>query len=356
MKKIIGLTLIILFSLTTLKGFALINYDRVIAVVNGKAITESEVENEIKIKNKKSRKYFLKKSKVLDQFIERKIIDQVAEEQSIIVTNLKVVNQLKPMMIGFLANKIKDKKKLKASIEKISQFILDRANSKKTKVKLSKKEKQQYKNFLKFIQKKQKQNFSHFFNSFKYNLKRQQLISIAIGGTPPSTKDAKKWYIKNKKKLGFEVRVKHILIRPKNHSFAAERAANKKITKIYKRIKRGESFEKLARLYSQDPSSAKKGGDIGWTMLAKLDRFFAANVYRMRKVGQISNVFKSRFGYHIVKFMGKKDVSFKKVKNNIVYKLYNDKMMSRYKKWIVQMRNKSDIKIFMKKYIKRKVK
>ena len=78
------------------------------------------------------------------------------------------------------------------------------------------------------------------------------------------------------------------------------------------------SFESLAAKYSQDASSAKNGGDLGWQMLAQLDPYFAGYVYRMNKGGQISGVFKSGFGYHIVKYIEKRPVTYDKVEKMII--------------------------------------
>jgi parvulin-like peptidyl-prolyl isomerase len=72
----------------------------------------------------------------------------------------------------------------------------------------------------------------------------------------------------------------------------------------------------------------------------------------MNKSGQISSVFKSGFGYHIVKFIDKRPVTFEKVERIIMYKLYTEKMEQQFSKWVEQRKKESFIKIYMNDYVK----
>ena len=209
------------------------------------------------------------------------------------------------------------------------------------------------KKFIDFIEKKEKIDFFSFFEEMKVNIAREQIMSIAIGATPPSPDEAKKWYNANKSKLGYEVHVKHILIIPKSGSLTDEKNANTKAEEIRKQILSNPgSFESLAVKFSQDPESAKNGGDLNWQMLAQLDPYFAGNVFRMTKNGQISNVFKSSFGYHIVKYLDRRAVTYEKVEKMIMYKLYSENAQEQFKKWVKQKREEAAIKINMEGYVK----
>ncbi len=68
------------------------------------------------------------------------------------------------------------------------------------------------------------------------------------------------------------------------------------------RIKGGESFETLARLYSQDPGSAAEGGDLGFMDRTMLVKEFAAVAFKL-KPGELSQVFESEFGFHVLEVM-----------------------------------------------------
>lgn len=156
-------------------------------------------------------------------------------------------------------------------------------------------------------------------------------------------------YKENKNKLGNEVHIKHIVIRPKNSSFAEEKRANELINQIRDRILKGESFEKLASQYSEDPS-AKNGGDIGWVTLAEMDPYIANTVYRMKKPGEISTVIKAQTGYTIVKLINSRPTSFETVQDRILNMLYQRNVGEQFKKWIATRRAQSDIKIYLENY------
>ena len=72
--------------------------------------------------------------------------------------------------------------------------------------------------------------------------------------------------------------------------------------KLYERVKRGESFETLARQYSTCPSKSK-GGDLGWFKEGQMVPPFENAVRRMG-TGTISKPIRTQFGYHIIKKTG----------------------------------------------------
>jgi len=65
------------------------------------------------------------------------------------------------------------------------------------------------------------------------------------------------------------------------------------------RIMKGESFATLAVIYSEDPGSAVKGGDIGWMAKAELDPEYAKAAFALKK-GAVSKIVESSFGYHLI--------------------------------------------------------
>ena len=85
-------------------------------------------------------------------------------------------------------------------------------------------------------------------------------------------------------------------------------AAELKALEIYRRLKKGESFYELAREHSDDPGSAQNGGDLGWTKRNTLDRDYEAVAFS-QEPGEISQPTKTRFGYHIIRTVKKKDLN-----------------------------------------------
>ena len=73
------------------------------------------------------------------------------------------------------------------------------------------------------------------------------------------------------------------------------------------RVTRGETtFQALARLYSEDPGSARQGGELGLMGRATLDPAFAAVAFNLTDPKKISKIVESEFGYHIIQLVEKR--------------------------------------------------
>lgn len=101
-----------------------------------------------------------------------------------------------------------------------------------------------------------------------------------------------------------EIRASHILIRlPRGFQPADTLTAFNKITAIRDRIVKGEAFDKVARETSEDPSAKENGGDLGYFYAFRMVYDFEEAAYNT-KVGEVSQPFRTRFGYHIVTTTG----------------------------------------------------
>ncbi len=96
-------------------------------------------------------------------------------------------------------------------------------------------------------------------------------------------------------------RARHILISARADQPAAERTqARQKAEQILAEAKKAPAqFSDLARKHSQDPGSAKNGGDLGFFTRDRMVKVFADTAFALKK-GEISGVVESEFGYHIV--------------------------------------------------------
>ncbi len=95
-----------------------------------------------------------------------------------------------------------------------------------------------------------------------------------------------------------EVEVGEIIVRPKLAK-AEKETFRDKAEVLRLRIKGGEDFATLARLYSQDPGSAREGGDLGFTDRSSLVKEFAAMAFKL-KPGELSPVFETEYGFHVL--------------------------------------------------------
>lgn len=73
------------------------------------------------------------------------------------------------------------------------------------------------------------------------------------------------------------------------------------------RVTNGEtSFATLARLYSEDPGSARQGGELGYMGRGMLDPAFATVAFNLTDPNKISKIVETEFGYHIIQLIDKR--------------------------------------------------
>lgn len=73
------------------------------------------------------------------------------------------------------------------------------------------------------------------------------------------------------------------------------------------RVNKGEtSFSTLARFYSEDPGTARRGGEGGFTGRGELRPEFANVVFNLTDTKKVSKVFETEFGYHIAQLIEKR--------------------------------------------------
>jgi len=104
-----------------------------------------------------------------------------------------------------------------------------------------------------------------------------------------------------------EINGSHILINvSENASPADTLAAFNKISDLRKRIAKGENFDSIAVKYSEDPSAKKNLGKLGWFTVFQMIYPFENVAYNSKK-GEISQPFRTQFGYHILRVNDKRE-------------------------------------------------
>ncbi|MAO48660.1 MAG: peptidylprolyl isomerase [Aequorivita sp.] len=104
----------------------------------------------------------------------------------------------------------------------------------------------------------------------------------------------------------FDIAASHILIRTDYESVPQDTlAAYNKIKSIRERALKGEDFTTLAKTYSEEPGASERAGDLGYFSVFTMVYPFETAAYNT-PVGEISDIVRTSFGYHIIKVKDKR--------------------------------------------------
>jgi peptidyl-prolyl cis-trans isomerase D len=153
--------------------------------------------------------------------------------------------------------------------------------------------------------------------------------------TTVTDQDLRTYYDQHREeyRVAEQVKVSHILIKtplPAPGQKEDEKAAadaRAKAEGVLKEVKAGGDFAKLAEKYSDDPGSAKNGGELGWIGRNRTVPEFEKAAFSLAK-GQTSDLVKSSYGYHIIRVEDKQDAHLKtlaEVKSEIEQKVKQEK-------------------------------
>ncbi|MBG43119.1 MAG: peptidylprolyl isomerase [Aequorivita sp.] len=124
----------------------------------------------------------------------------------------------------------------------------------------------------------------------------------------------------------FDIAASHILIRVDYESVPQDTlAAYNKIKSIRERALKGEDFASLAKTYSEEPGAQERGGDLGYFSVFTMVYPFESAAYNT-PVGEISEIVRTSFGYHIIKV---KDRRAKLPKIGVSHIMISDKKGAR---------------------------
>ncbi len=293
--------------------------DRVVAVVNQEIITLSELEKwigpleqEIVAGNrfeKRERVQALRRE-VLDKLIEEKLIDQEVKKSGIKVSSKEVEATLEEV-----------KRRNAATQEELEKVLSTEGMT--------------LESYKKQIQK---------------NLQRRKLIGSAVKvETKAGEKEFREFYQKNmdRYRINESFRPAHILfVIPKGATPEEIREIRKKCEAVLRKIRGGDDFGEMALLYSQDASS-KSQGDLGYFRKGELLPAFEREALRL-KVGEVSAVVRTEFGFHIIKLLDRRGVDplpFEEVKAKVQADYYDLEIEKAFKQYISTLKEKSIIEI-----------
>ncbi len=129
--------------------------------------------------------------------------------------------------------------------------------------------------------------------------------------------------VSERKQAQGEILVAHIVLQTKPNMSGVDSARQtRRIKEIYNRLKKGESFESLAKDYSDDRKTAQNGGKLPWIAINKSHPSFEKEVFKIKSPGDISKPFRTPFGYHIVKLLDRKELkAYDEIKPELTQRL-----------------------------------
>lgn len=284
------------------------------AVVNDSAITLSELNiataglGDIKGDDKEKRQKIIEtKSKVLDQLIEKKLVEQAANKAGITVSEKEIDNAIEDVK---RQNNIGQEDLLSALARNGLTF---------------KEYREQLKDQIrqvKFINKE-----------FRANVR-------------VSDEDVEAYYKQNRDKFSgpamYRIRIISFLLSGQGKGKDAE----KKAKDILAMARKGADFTKLASAYSEGPN-VKDGGDLGYISPGEMDAAVEKAGGGLN-IGEISDVIKTPTGFHIIQLIDRRKAEPKpvaavldEIKNIIFQKIIDE----RYKLWLEEMMKKAYIEV-----------
>lgn len=133
----------------------------------------------------------------------------------------------------------------------------------------------------------------------------QQTITADVKVTPHEVKTFYKDLPKDSLPIiNTQFTLEQIVIQPKIEEVEILRIKDK-LREFKDRVNKGESFATLAVLYSEDPGSAAKGGELGFVSRGDLVPEFSAVAFNLDP-GQVSKIVKTDYGYHIIQLIERK--------------------------------------------------
>ncbi len=273
MKKFIYLILLLAFVLPTFAQNDTLIVDQVVARVGDRIILQSDIEAQYSQMLAHGQQGQNLKCKILEDLLFQKLLLNQADLDSVFVTDDEVDQELNARLQIFIQQM--------GGVSKMEQYFH--------------KSIYEIKSDLKKILKDQIR---------AQKMENQLTKDIKI--TPSEVNDYYNSLPKDSLPIvDATVEVEQIVIKPKITKEQEQKIIDR-LNQMRQQVLSGQmKFQTLAILYSDDPGSASKGGELGYMTRSELVPAFASVAFSL-KPGQVSKVVKTRFGYHIIQLIDRK--------------------------------------------------
>ena len=138
--------------------------------------------------------------------------------------------------------------------------------------------------------------------------------------------------VHDKRAISGQIKVAHIMKRfPSNASEATISLMKQEIDSIAELIETGTEFADLARKFSDDKTSAHNGGEMAWFSYSDMLEEFAKPAFALENNGDISNVIKTPYGWHIIKRIDYKPITpLSEMRESLIEKIKRSSEISKH--------------------------
>jgi peptidyl-prolyl cis-trans isomerase SurA len=162
------------------------------------------------------------------------------------------------------------------------------------------------------------------------------------------TEEVKKYYDEHKQEFTRpeQVALSEIFLSTEGKNPEEIESVQKKAEDLRNRVVKGDEFSEIAKRYSEG-STAKDGGDLGTFQRGQLSPQLEEVVFKMEK-GQITDVVQTKTGFEVLKVENHYEAGLQpmdKVENEIMNKLYMEKMQPTMREYLAQLREESYVMV-----------
>ncbi len=270
-------SILIALCLLSFLGNSQNSVEGIVAVVGNKVILKSAVETQYLQMRQSAVVGEEAKCQILDEMMFQKLLSHHAEVDSLEVSEDEVDKAIE-QRIDFFVSQIGSIQKLEAYFGKTISDLRE-----------------------------------EFQTLFREQILGQRMESKVTSGVKATPKDVLQFYNRIPEDslpiFPEEIYLSQLVVFPKVDTKERERITNK-LNGFKQRIKDGEDFAFLASLYSDDPGSAKLGGDLGFVKKGKLVPKFESVAFRLQE-DELSEIVETKFGFHLIQMVKRRGEQFK---------------------------------------------
>jgi len=253
--------------------------DQIVAVVGSNPILKSDIETQaIQMQAQGETTQGDAKCEILEKLLEQKLLLAEAELDTLITVSDNQINQQMDRRMNYFIENIGSEKEVEAYFKKsINQLKAEMSET------------------------------------IREQLKTEQMQAKIIEKVTATPSEVRQFFrqlpAKEIPTIGSQMEYAQITVLPVITE-KEDLEVKAKLRDFKKRVENGDNFATLAIMYSEDPGSARNGGEMDYVGRAMLDQAFATEAFNL-KPNQVSKVVKSEFGYHIIQLIDRKGEKIK---------------------------------------------